>query len=209
MLPSSTGLRSNDQQWELPVWRLCNRTPAAGICQQVNCCFFLGEERKIRWIPFAFLRSCVCVNRLRSMLDQGGAVKNFVDALQQLTNPEMIFKVTLNVQLWINGVATYSFCFFVIDYCHLFPHRIGGMVWRMNWTNQALTRNKWATCMKRCTLHLGTVTQTVMECSARNLSKFVDFLNLFIICLAKLIIGTLHSFHKTSNGKSAGYQLII
>ncbi|XP_019130385.2 DNA-dependent protein kinase catalytic subunit isoform X1 [Larimichthys crocea] len=32
------------------------------------------------------------VNRLRSMLDQGGAVKNFVDALQQLTNPEMIFK---------------------------------------------------------------------------------------------------------------------
>lgn len=37
---------------------------------------------------------CVCVNRLRSMLDKGGAVKNFVDALQQLTNPEMIFKVT-------------------------------------------------------------------------------------------------------------------
>ncbi|XP_044032842.1 DNA-dependent protein kinase catalytic subunit isoform X2 [Siniperca chuatsi] len=32
------------------------------------------------------------VNRLRSMLDKGGAVKNFVDALQQLTNPEMIFK---------------------------------------------------------------------------------------------------------------------
>ncbi|XP_031163630.2 DNA-dependent protein kinase catalytic subunit [Sander lucioperca] len=33
-----------------------------------------------------------CVNRLRSMLDKGGAVKNFVDALQQLTNPEMLFK---------------------------------------------------------------------------------------------------------------------
>uniref|UniRef100_A0A3Q4MQ59 DNA-dependent protein kinase catalytic subunit n=1 Tax=Neolamprologus brichardi TaxID=32507 RepID=A0A3Q4MQ59_NEOBR len=32
------------------------------------------------------------VNRLKSMLDKGGAVKNFVDALQQLTNPEMIFK---------------------------------------------------------------------------------------------------------------------
>ncbi|XP_019943216.2 DNA-dependent protein kinase catalytic subunit isoform X1 [Paralichthys olivaceus] len=32
------------------------------------------------------------VNRLRSMLDKGGAVKKFVDALQQLTNPEMIFK---------------------------------------------------------------------------------------------------------------------
>ncbi|XP_041817022.1 DNA-dependent protein kinase catalytic subunit isoform X1 [Chelmon rostratus] len=32
------------------------------------------------------------VNRLRSMLDKGGAVKNFVDALQQLTNPDMIFK---------------------------------------------------------------------------------------------------------------------
>uniref|UniRef100_A0A8C9Y6X9 DNA-dependent protein kinase catalytic subunit n=1 Tax=Sander lucioperca TaxID=283035 RepID=A0A8C9Y6X9_SANLU len=31
-----------------------------------------------------------CVNR--SMLDKGGAVKNFVDALQQLTNPEMLFK---------------------------------------------------------------------------------------------------------------------
>ncbi|GAA6219422.1 DNA-dependent protein kinase catalytic subunit [Lates japonicus] len=32
------------------------------------------------------------VNRLRSMLGKGGAVKNFVDALQQLTNPDMIFK---------------------------------------------------------------------------------------------------------------------
>ncbi|XP_039982420.1 DNA-dependent protein kinase catalytic subunit isoform X2 [Xiphias gladius] len=32
------------------------------------------------------------VNRLRSTLDKGGAVKNFVDALQQLTNPEMLFK---------------------------------------------------------------------------------------------------------------------
>uniref|UniRef100_A0A665X1D8 DNA-dependent protein kinase catalytic subunit n=1 Tax=Echeneis naucrates TaxID=173247 RepID=A0A665X1D8_ECHNA len=32
------------------------------------------------------------VNRLRSMLDKGGAVKKFVAALQQLTNPEMIFK---------------------------------------------------------------------------------------------------------------------
>ncbi|XP_034718647.1 DNA-dependent protein kinase catalytic subunit [Etheostoma cragini] len=32
------------------------------------------------------------VNRLRSMLDKGGAVSNFVDALQQLTNPEMLFK---------------------------------------------------------------------------------------------------------------------
>lgn len=36
----------------------------------------------------------VCVYRLRSMLDKGGAVKNFVDALQQLTNPDMIFKVS-------------------------------------------------------------------------------------------------------------------
>ncbi|XP_073344741.1 DNA-dependent protein kinase catalytic subunit [Pagrus major] len=32
------------------------------------------------------------VNGLRSKLDKGGAVKNFVDALQQLTNPDMIFK---------------------------------------------------------------------------------------------------------------------
>ncbi|KAF7660907.1 hypothetical protein LDENG_00272900 [Lucifuga dentata] len=32
------------------------------------------------------------VARLRSVLDGGGVVKNFVDALQQLTNPEMIFK---------------------------------------------------------------------------------------------------------------------
>lgn len=31
------------------------------------------------------------------MLDKGGAVKKFVDALQQLTNPDMIFKVnTIN-----------------------------------------------------------------------------------------------------------------
>ncbi|XP_042366176.1 DNA-dependent protein kinase catalytic subunit [Plectropomus leopardus] len=32
------------------------------------------------------------VNRLKSVLDKGGPVKNFVDALQQLTNPEMLFK---------------------------------------------------------------------------------------------------------------------
>ncbi|MEQ2271556.1 hypothetical protein XENORESO_006021, partial [Xenotaenia resolanae] len=32
------------------------------------------------------------VNRLRSLLDTRGAVKNFVDALQQLTNPDMIFR---------------------------------------------------------------------------------------------------------------------
>ncbi|KAK1884702.1 DNA-dependent protein kinase catalytic subunit [Dissostichus eleginoides] len=32
------------------------------------------------------------VNRLMSMLDKGEAVKNFVDALQQLTNPDMLFK---------------------------------------------------------------------------------------------------------------------
>ncbi|XP_068437827.1 DNA-dependent protein kinase catalytic subunit [Clinocottus analis] len=32
------------------------------------------------------------VDRLMSMLDKGGHVKNFVDALQQLTNPEMLFK---------------------------------------------------------------------------------------------------------------------
>ncbi|CAN9506484.1 unnamed protein product [Ophioblennius macclurei] len=32
------------------------------------------------------------VDRVKSMLDKGKAVKNFVDALQQLTNPEMIFK---------------------------------------------------------------------------------------------------------------------
>ncbi|XP_059183485.1 DNA-dependent protein kinase catalytic subunit [Centropristis striata] len=32
------------------------------------------------------------VNRLRSLLEEGGPVKNFVEALQQLTNPEMLFK---------------------------------------------------------------------------------------------------------------------
>lgn len=32
------------------------------------------------------------VKRLRSTLDKGGAVKTFVEALQQLTNPDMIFK---------------------------------------------------------------------------------------------------------------------
>ncbi|XP_077480903.1 DNA-dependent protein kinase catalytic subunit [Stigmatopora argus] len=32
------------------------------------------------------------VNRMNGILDKGGAVKNFVDALQQLTNPDMIFK---------------------------------------------------------------------------------------------------------------------
>ncbi|KAJ0023075.1 hypothetical protein NQD34_015209 [Periophthalmus magnuspinnatus] len=32
------------------------------------------------------------VNRLKTKLDEGGAVKEFVEALQQLTNPDMIFK---------------------------------------------------------------------------------------------------------------------
>lgn len=32
------------------------------------------------------------------MLDKGGAVKNFVDALQQLTNPDMIFKVIFHTK---------------------------------------------------------------------------------------------------------------
>ncbi|KAK0144676.1 DNA-dependent protein kinase catalytic subunit [Merluccius polli] len=32
------------------------------------------------------------VTKLTSLLDKGGAVQNFVDALQQLTNPEMLFK---------------------------------------------------------------------------------------------------------------------
>ncbi|XP_077410583.1 DNA-dependent protein kinase catalytic subunit isoform X2 [Vanacampus margaritifer] len=32
------------------------------------------------------------VNRMKSILDKGEAVKKFVDALQQLTNPEMIFR---------------------------------------------------------------------------------------------------------------------
>uniref|UniRef100_A0A8C5C632 DNA-dependent protein kinase catalytic subunit n=1 Tax=Gadus morhua TaxID=8049 RepID=A0A8C5C632_GADMO len=32
------------------------------------------------------------VNKLTSLLDKGGAVQNFVDSLQQLTNPEMLFK---------------------------------------------------------------------------------------------------------------------
>lgn len=58
--------------------------------------FLSGAERtsvisKHLLINFACVH--VCVNRLRSMLDKGGAVKKFVDALQQLTNPEMIFKV--------------------------------------------------------------------------------------------------------------------
>nr|XP_054607336.1 DNA-dependent protein kinase catalytic subunit isoform X2 [Nothobranchius furzeri] len=38
------------------------------------------------------------VNRLKSLLDKGGAVKKFVEALQQLTNPDMIFRD------WIDGV---------------------------------------------------------------------------------------------------------
>ena len=41
------------------------------------------------------VRVCVFVRvrRLTSLLDKGGAVQNFVDSLQQLTNPEMLFKV--------------------------------------------------------------------------------------------------------------------
>lgn len=33
------------------------------------------------------------LNRLRGMLDKGEAVKDFVDALLQLANPDMVFKV--------------------------------------------------------------------------------------------------------------------
>ena len=43
--------------------------------------------------PVIIFMTIVCFNSLRSMLDKGGAVRNFVDALQQLTNPEMIFRV--------------------------------------------------------------------------------------------------------------------
>lgn len=35
---------------------------------------------------------CLC-SRLKSLLDKGGVVQEFVDALQQLTNPEMLFMV--------------------------------------------------------------------------------------------------------------------
>ena len=61
----------------------------------------------ILWILTVFL--CVIVKtvwngvrllaRIKSVLDDGGAVQNFVDALQQLTNPEMLFKVQLNIFL--------------------------------------------------------------------------------------------------------------
>lgn len=35
---------------------------------------------------------CLC-SRLKSSLDKGGVIQEFVEALQQLTNPEMLFKV--------------------------------------------------------------------------------------------------------------------
>ncbi len=37
----------------------------------------------------------VLCSRLKSILDKGGVVQEFVDALQQLTNPEMLFKVNI------------------------------------------------------------------------------------------------------------------
>lgn len=47
---------------------------------------------RVHRLHISVLMQFLCVDRLRSMLDKGGAVKNFVDALQQLTNPEMIFR---------------------------------------------------------------------------------------------------------------------
>lgn len=75
---------------------------------------------------------CICtdVNRLRSMLDKGGAVKNFVNALQQLTNPEMIFKVRAQIWAWIHETLR-VFIYLLVhvtDDLHSVPRRIGGMV---------------------------------------------------------------------------------
>lgn len=57
--------------------------------------FFIlkGEKLIFKVDSNGVLSVYVFVNRLRGMLDKGGFVKTFVDALQQLTNPEMIFKV--------------------------------------------------------------------------------------------------------------------
>lgn len=88
VLPSSTGLCPYDQQREFSVRRLCHRTQAAGVCQQVRWCAVSARKIYLRWIPIVM--SC---DRLTGMLDTGGVVKNFVAALQQLTNPDMIFKV--------------------------------------------------------------------------------------------------------------------
>lgn len=43
-------------------------------------------KENIMWLYF------VC-SRLKAELDRGGAFQEFVDNLQQLTNPEMLFKV--------------------------------------------------------------------------------------------------------------------
>lgn len=55
----------------------------------------------------------------------------------------------------------------------------------MNWKNQALTRSEWALCLMRCTHHLGIETQAVMECFARNSSRFVVYFDVFIVRTAK------------------------
>lgn len=55
------------------------------------------------------------------MLDKGGAVKSFVDALQQLTNPDMIFKVIFTPQKKKkrnqNGCFCLGFCFNILCFC--------------------------------------------------------------------------------------------
>lgn len=38
---------------------------------------------------------CFVCFRLKTKLDRGGVFQEFVDALQQLTNPEMLFKVKI------------------------------------------------------------------------------------------------------------------
>lgn len=46
-------------------------------------------------LAFLILTMCCLCSRLKSLLDKGGVVQEFVDALQQLTNPEMLFKVQI------------------------------------------------------------------------------------------------------------------
>lgn len=99
------------------------------------------------------------------MLDKGGAVKDFVDALQQLANPDMVFKVTGASDL-SSGKREYLGVGFV-------SLRTGGTPSKMRWKKQLLIRQGWLNCLRSCFLISGIKTQVAKEYFTRNLFEYV------------------------------------
>lgn len=46
------------------------------------------------WKMFGYLNLVNIFYRIKSKLDQGGVIQDFINALDQLSNPDLLFKVT-------------------------------------------------------------------------------------------------------------------